>query len=109
MEKMEEKMRATSQKIELNRLLAFSFAFLLITGLITAGLKDIGQDLTTAVPISDSIATVTVGADLGECAIVAGIAIGVAAAAAGAFTVGIGGALVISAGAHIAGYMCLFS
>ncbi|MCI0660934.1 MAG: hypothetical protein L0220_07660 [Acidobacteria bacterium] len=102
-------MTATTTKNKLNRLLAFSFALLLITGLVTAGLKDLGPDLTIAVQISDSLATDTVGAGRSECAIVAGIAIGIFAAAAGAFTVGIGGALVISAGAHIAGYMCLFS
>lgn len=102
-------MTATTTKNKLNRLLAFSFGLLLITGLVTAGLKDLGADLTIAVPISDSLATQSIGADWGECAIVAGIAIGVFAAAAGAFTVGIGGALVISAGAHMAAYMCLYS
>jgi len=102
-------MTAATTKNKLNRLLAFSFVLLLISGSVTAGLKELGSDLTIAFPVSDSLATQSVGADLGECAIVAGIAIGVFAAAAGAFTVGIGGALVISAGAHLAAYMCLYS
>jgi hypothetical protein len=102
-------MVTTNTKHELNRLFVLVLMPLLIAGLVTAGIESVQLNWNIAVPMSDSVTAARIGADWGACGILAGIAVGVIAAGASAATAGIGGALVISAGAHIAGYMCLFA
>jgi beta-glucosidase-like glycosyl hydrolase len=103
------KMVITITRRELNRLLALVFTPLLIAILVTAAIEGLQSNSAPTNPISESITAATIGGDWGACAILVGLAIGVVAAGAGAYTLGFGGALVISAGAHFAGYMCAYS
>jgi hypothetical protein len=96
----------TPMKLNMKRLLALAFAFSLNAEMLPANLYRFYSSLSTAVPITDSVAATTIGAEGFACGVFFGIAVTFAVAAATAATVGIGGALAISAAAHISAYYC---
>jgi hypothetical protein len=96
----------TSMKLNLKRLLALALAFSPIAEMFSANQPRFYSFLSTAIPITDSVAATTIGAEAEACGVLFGLAVTFGVAAATAVTVGIGGAIAISAAAHIAAYYC---
>jgi hypothetical protein len=102
-------MTVINTKQQLNRLLTSTITLLLIASMVSANLQFLHSEFGTAISISDSVAAASIGGDWGACGILAGFAIGVIAAGAASVSMGFGAVLVLSVGAHVAGYYCVFS
>lgn len=100
-------MTNTLTKRAFNLLSAMTLVTVLSVGLIQANLHTATLGTMTAQVVTSSTAATLVGGSIGACGILVGIGIGLIAAAASGATVGIGGALVISAGIHVAGALCV--
>jgi hypothetical protein len=107
---MEEKMNTTMTRFgmgNMSKLAPLCLVALLTFGLFFMNLREGASIGAQSHTLSDVVLTTTVGADAGACGIFAGLAIGVVAAAAGGVTVGLGAAVVISAGLHISAAICV--
>lgn len=91
----------------MSKLAPICLAALLTFGLCFMNLREGASIGVHPQALSETVLATTIGADIGACGIFAGIAIGVVAAAAGGATVGLGSALVISAGLHISAALCV--
>ena len=105
-------MNTTMTEISLSnmsRLAPLVLVALLTFGLFFMNLREGASLGASSYALSDAVLTTTVGAeaDAGACGIFAGLAIGVIAAAAGGVTIGLGAAVVISAGLHISAAICV--
>jgi hypothetical protein len=96
----------TPMKLNMKHLLALAFAFSLIAEMLSVNLDRFYPSLTTGIPITDSVAATTIGAEADACGALFGLAVAVGVAAVTASTVGIGGAIAISVAAHVAAYYC---
>ncbi len=76
--------------------------------ILLAGLSTVGHSQTCSRILSEAEAAGLVGGlQAGACGILVGIGIGVVAIAASSVTLGLGGALAISVGAHFAALACV--
>ncbi|MCI0337280.1 MAG: hypothetical protein L0226_06875 [Acidobacteria bacterium] len=88
------------------QLLSLTFAMLLTAGMVITNLHVMQSDPVAIISITDSMSASTIGADIGGCGLLVGAVGAVAALAVMGMTVGIGGALVISATIHAGAIIC---
>ena len=105
-------MRAILSYLELRGCLSPALSVILVLSMMAATLNFSNLTMyspTAAQALSDETTHLIIGSGPGSCGVTAGIIIGVAALAVGTFTIGLGAAVVISAGLHVAGIMCVAS
>lgn|SRR5262245_24665182 len=99
-------MTTTFSKSETNHLLSVFFALVLTVSVVLMNLYGLNVDNISNFSLPDSVSTTLIGGDVGGCGIVVGAVGMLAALAIAGVTVGIGGALVISATIHVGAILC---
>ncbi len=105
-------MRSDPSYLDLRNWLSLALALILMLGTVTASLNSTdtttGAGMITTV-LSDEAAQLSMGSGPGSCGVAVGVAAGIVGLALMGVTVGIGTALVLSAGLHASAILCASS